>query len=662
AHAAGIVHRDLKPENVLLSADGVVKVADFGLAKALSERETLATRAGLVLGTPGYVAPEAFDGRAAGPPADVYALGVVLFECACGRRPFEETDIGALLHRQTTEVAPRLSERVGPVPEPFDSLLAACLERRPEGRPDAARVASALETGMALPAAFARRASRTGPASPTLVRGAAAARQSAGARAGVLTALALMAVAVALALFGVKGAFDTPSPQLVRPPVAARPPRARVTTGARSARLAFLAPVPEGSRLVFAATGASLATTRPLDAGTRELLVGGLAPETAYSGWVESPGGRESLAFSTLSPPRLGGGAYLVTRSLVDRLLLAARGQRLLAVTRAGDFTGRHTLLWTESPDAGETWSRPVPISGEPKYIHQVSLAWPDDGAQVAWLTGPDPGMKTMLAFRPEGGADFWPPVEVPPGPGPVIAKGPDGAVRSIDYAATFHDCRWSHPSGDLTDTPFEPTPELPLIDYGYRIVPTARGTMALLRASPKGGRKGLFTASLPDPSRPPWRGFRQVGPKDVDLMSSDVLARGTLVLLAYDVGERVQLVRSVDSGATWSAAVRPFGEEGETRRYSLHDDGKTFRLAALQVETFATRGKLLLAESPDGVTWKQLQPYRLTLHMDRELKLAIAGGRLVVLVSDQANGLLAWSIPLSSLAPPAPKAGNRLR
>jgi tetratricopeptide (TPR) repeat protein/TolB-like protein len=165
AHAHGIVHRDLKPANVIISPAGHLKVLDFGLARMLAIGSTL-TAAGphtasesRFVGTPVYAAPEQMVSSSVDERADLYALGVVLFEMLSGRRPFQGRDPVQLATSKLGSDAPALSSTGQIVPQELDSLVAALLHRDRDRRPATAsnvlerlQVLSGTATAAGLPA------------------------------------------------------------------------------------------------------------------------------------------------------------------------------------------------------------------------------------------------------------------------------------------------------------------------------------------------------------------------------------------------------------------------------------------------------------------------------------------------------------------------------
>jgi serine/threonine-protein kinase len=159
AHARGVVHRDLKPANLLRAADGSVKIADFGIARALEE--TMVTQVGTVLGTLRYLAPEQAAGSIAGPAADVYSLGVVLDELLEPRSAGDR------------------------------ALIARCRAAEPADRPSAAEVAEALS-----------------PSAATVVQAPAAVRRR---RLPWLLAAAALAAIVAAVAVALSGRHDAPA-------------------------------------------------------------------------------------------------------------------------------------------------------------------------------------------------------------------------------------------------------------------------------------------------------------------------------------------------------------------------------------------------------------------------------------------------------------------
>ncbi len=154
AHLAGLVHRDVKPENILLSNEGIVKVADFGLARAV-ESDPSATRTGLMMGTVAYCAPEQISRGRADQRSDVYSSGIVLFELLTGTPPYHGESAMSIAYQHVHSRVPAPSSRVKGIPSEIDELVVSATDRDPAGRPmDAGAFLAELadvRTDLALP-------------------------------------------------------------------------------------------------------------------------------------------------------------------------------------------------------------------------------------------------------------------------------------------------------------------------------------------------------------------------------------------------------------------------------------------------------------------------------------------------------------------------------
>jgi serine/threonine-protein kinase len=147
AHRNGVVHRDVKPGNLMRSDESMVKLADFGIAKAAEDSDI--TKIGSVLGTAAYLAPEQARGEAAGPSSDLYALGVVAYQLLAGRLPYDAGSLTDLARLQESGPPPRLDELEPAVPAALAGAVARALHRDPEHRyADAAEMETALRDGL----------------------------------------------------------------------------------------------------------------------------------------------------------------------------------------------------------------------------------------------------------------------------------------------------------------------------------------------------------------------------------------------------------------------------------------------------------------------------------------------------------------------------------
>ena len=167
AHRAGLVHRDIKPENVLISDDGDVKIADFGLVRAVAEAKITSTS--VILGTAAYLSPEQVSTGDAGPRSDVYSVGILAYELLTGVTPFTgDSALAVAYQRMDNDVSPP-SRVIAGVPAQFDDLVLQATAREPADRyadaQDMAAELDAIVDELGLPRIPRARAAQLGAAS-----------------------------------------------------------------------------------------------------------------------------------------------------------------------------------------------------------------------------------------------------------------------------------------------------------------------------------------------------------------------------------------------------------------------------------------------------------------------------------------------------------------
>jgi serine/threonine protein kinase len=239
AHAQqpAVVHRDLKPENVMLSDGGSVKVTDFGVAKILAAAHATNTQS---VGTLQYMSPEQIDARAIDARSDLYALGLVLYECLSGVAPFRSSSPRELLNQQCTQAAPALPEEVrATLPAGVEQVMLRMLEKSPDARP--ATAGEVVEKMAPFVSASSRVRGPASAPSPTLVSTPHAVPVKRtdtielierAAQPRQISTLVAVALIIVLSLVAGLAAYMLRL-RIAGPEVAADPPRGQTLTGPR---------------------------------------------------------------------------------------------------------------------------------------------------------------------------------------------------------------------------------------------------------------------------------------------------------------------------------------------------------------------------------------------------------------------------------------------
>jgi serine/threonine protein kinase len=378
AHERGIAHRDLKPDNVIVSRDDQLKIVDFGLAKLFElevkapgpDGTTLArlTEPGMVMGTPGYMAPEQARGEPADHRADIFAIGGVLYEMLSGRPPFQRQTTPETLTAVLREDPPdlrTLNRRVSPA---LARLVARCLKKQPSQRFQSARdLAFALETIAEL-------------GEPTAESGndAAPARRWPAWR---YVALAVVAAALVLGGFMLRGSItpSEPDPKEVR--------TYRVTDARGVEDHPSISPDGRSVAYVADVGGRKQVFVRLVDRGTSLQLTSDAAdhlhprwsPDSTLVLYYRAPDEGES-AGSIWEVSALGGGARRIARS-IGGADVSHDGKRLV-FPRLDD--GRRQLVAVSAKDGSGI---EVLAELEPTY-HYLNVRWSFDDRFVAYVRG----------------------------------------------------------------------------------------------------------------------------------------------------------------------------------------------------------------------------------------------------------------------------------